>query len=113
MLADAFDKMLSGFKATLNAHGKSIQNEDETKINDLIKELREKEHKLHTVMVLARKYSELLDSGVNDPVNKISAEYLNKFVEAHKKYFQKVSSRQMDLLSILRTLAEAASKESS
>ena len=43
----------------------------------------------------------------------VSAEYLNKFVEAHKKYFQKVSSRQMDLLSILRTLAEAASKESS
>ena len=113
MLADAFDRMLKGFKVTLNAHGKSIQNDDETKINDLIRELREKEHKLHTVMVLARKYSELLDSGVTDPVNKISAEYLNKFVEAHKKYFQKVSSRQMDLLSILRTLAEAASKESS
>lgn len=113
MLADAFNKMLSGFKTTLNAHGKSIQKEDETKINVLIGELREKEHKLHTVMVLARKYSELLDSGVNDPANKISAEYLNKFVEAHKKYFQKVSSRQMDLLSILRTLAEAASKESS
>ena len=113
MLAGAFDRMLKGFKATLNAHGKSIQGADETKINDLISELREKEHKLHTVMVLARKYSELLDSGVNDPVNKISAEYLNKFVEAHKKYFQKVSSRQMDLLSILRTLAEAAGKESS
>jgi len=101
-------------KSVLKQHGKGLSNNDDTKINDLIKNLRRDEMRLKKIMLYAEKYATLISVyGENDPNTLLSPRHLKEFVEARNNRFDRVIKKQGDIFTVLKTLAEAVNKEMS
>ena len=98
--------------ARLKTHNKTIAEGDDKKINELLKSLKNSELKLTKIILLTEKYAKLLDvHGQSDPETTLSVDHLKDFVEQRNKYFQRVVKKQNDLLSIIKSIAEAVTKE--
>jgi hypothetical protein len=96
----------------LQKFNKTIEKSDSDKINELIKSLKEAEEKLYKASLYTEKYAKLLEiHGEKDATSVLSMDHLKQFVESRNKYFSRVAKKQNDLLSILRSIAEAANKE--
>ena len=96
----------------LKKHGKEISKEDVKKIHDLIESLKKSEEKLNKAMLYTEKYTTLLEvHGQRDNTDILSMDHLKQFVDNRNKYFTRVSKKQNDLMSIIRSIAEAVNKE--
>ena len=96
----------------LAAHKKSVAPEDDKKIIAMLTSLKQNELSLHKIMLMTEKYSELLNEhGQRDSAGVLSVDHLEAFVEQRKKYFERVSRKQSDLISIIKSIAEALNKE--
>jgi len=101
-----------GLVQRLKAFGKEIKPEDDVKIVDLIKSLRASEKKLLEATLYTEKYARLLEvHGQKDNTSVLSLDHLKEFVDNRNKYFSRVAKKQNDLMSILRSIAEAVNKE--
>lgn len=100
--------LFNTMKSRLSKMGKSITPADEQTILKLIQELKEKERKLHKIILMTQRYQELLIAhGVQDPTSALTINHLNQFVEQRNNYFQKVQTKQNNLMSIIKTIAES------
>jgi len=96
----------------LQKYGKEIEKSDHDKILNLIESLKKAEEKLYKAQLYTEKYARLLEvHGEKDATSVLSMDHLKQFVDNRNKYFTRVSKKQNDLLSILRSIAEAANKE--
>lgn len=96
----------------LKKHGKEISAADQAKILDLIQSLKKSEEKLYQAILYTEKYASLLEvHGQKDNTNVLSMDHLKQFVDNRNKYFARVSKKQNDLMSIIRSIAEAVNKE--
>jgi hypothetical protein len=96
----------------LKKHGKEISKEDATKILNLLDSLKKSEDKLNKAMLYTEKYTRLLEvHGQKDNTDILSMDHLKQFVDNRNKYFARVSKKQNDLMSIIRSIAEAVNKE--
>lgn len=96
----------------LQRYGKEITPGDRKKIDELILSLRNSESKLYNAILYTEKYAKLLEiHGQKDNSNILSMDHLKQFVENRNKYFTRVAKKQNDLLSIIRSIAEAVNKE--
>ncbi len=103
---------LAGLMTRLKQHGKEIEKGDQLKIDTLLKALKESEEKLYRANLYVEKYASLLElHGQKDNTSVLSMGHLKEFVDTRNKYFSRVAKKQNDLLSILRSIAEAANKE--
>lgn len=98
--------------ARLQKHGKEIEKSDHDKILNLIDSLKKSEEKLYKATLYTEKYARLLEvHGQKDATSVLNMDHLRQFVDNRNKYFTRVSKKQNDLMSILRSIAEAANKE--
>jgi hypothetical protein len=96
----------------LERFGKKIDTNDQKKISDLIDNLAESESKLYKASLYAEKYAQLLElHGNNDSTSVLNYDHLKEFVDHRNKYFDRVSKKQLDLISIIRSIAEAVNNE--
>jgi len=96
----------------LKKHGKEISGGDTQKIMDLLESLKKSEDKLNKAMLYTEKYTRLLEvHGQRDNTDILSMDHLKQFVDNRNKYFARVSKKQNDLMSIIRSIAEAVNKE--
>jgi hypothetical protein len=92
--------------------GKQISKPDEDKLLELIKTLKESESKLNTAILYTEKYAQLIDRyGEKDNTSILSHEHLKEFVDKRNKYFDRVNKKQNDLISIIKSIAEAVNNE--
>ncbi len=102
----------AGLLLRLGKYGKQIEKSDSDKINKLIEDLKNAEEKLYKASLYTEKYAKLLEiHGQKDATSVLSMDHLKQFVDNRNKYFSRVAKKQNDLLSILRSIAEAANKE--
>jgi hypothetical protein len=93
--------------------GKNISQADDKKIRELISQLGSSEDKLYKLTLYMEKYANLLEvHGQEDNKDVLSVDNLKEFVDNRDKYFDRVTRKQTNLISIIRALAEAVSKES-
>ncbi len=98
--------------ARLDSRGKKIAAEDDKKITKLIDELKQKETKLVKLVLMTEKYASLLEvHGQHDPAGVITIDHLKEFVDQRNQYFQRVSKKQSDLISIIKSISEALNKD--
>jgi hypothetical protein len=96
----------------LERYGKKIDINDQKKISDLIDNLAESESKLYKASLYAEKYAQLLElHGTDDNTSVLTYDHLKEFVDHRNKYFDRVSKKQLDLLSIIKSIAEAVNNE--
>ena len=96
----------------LKKHGKEISKSDADKILNLLESLKKSEDKLNKAMLYTEKYTRLLEvHGQRDNTDILSMDHLKQFVDNRNKYFARVSKKQNDLMSIIRSIAEAVNKE--
>jgi hypothetical protein len=96
----------------LERFGKKIDTNDQKKISDLIDNLAESESKLYKASLYAEKYAQLLElHGTDDNTSVLTYDHLKEFVDHRNKYFDRVSKKQLNLLSIIRSIAEAVNNE--
>ena len=101
-----------GLIEKLASNGKSISPKDNAKIQVLINRLRDSEIKLTKTMLYIEKYAKLLDVfGEQDNTKVLSVDHLQNFVENRNRHFERVAKKQSDLITIIRTIAEAVNKE--
>lgn len=94
-------------KARLKNHKKDIAADDETDIRLMIKELKQRELKLNELIVITEKYTELLEIyGEQDSHSALTLNHLDEFVKHRNNYFEKVSRKQVNLMSIIKSIAE-------
>ncbi len=98
--------------ARLDSRGKKIAADDDKKITKLIDELKQKETKLVKLVLMTEKYASLLEvHGQHDPAGVITIDHLKEFVDQRNQYFQRVSKKQSDLISIIKSISEALNKD--
>lgn len=96
----------------LHAFNKDISTKDKQKIHQLIKDLAIKEDELYRLMNFVEKYSVIVDVFGQDRAERtVKLDDMKKAVEARPKLFAKKVKRESDILSVLKTLAEAVEKE--
>lgn len=96
----------------LQKFGKEISKSDTEKIKKLIENLRSSEVKLYKATLYTEKYTKLLEThGQKDNTAILSIDHLKQFVDNRNKYFERVSKKQNDLISIIKSIAEAVNKE--
>ena len=101
-----------GLVKRLNASGKTLDKNDDKRINELINQLKESEVKLYKAMLYTEKYADLIEvHGQRDNNSTLSLVQLQQFVDMRKKYFERVSRKQSALASIIQAVAEAVVKE--
>lgn len=107
--SDMFAKHVEALNYRLHNLGKQIHQGDLTKINQLIDSLKNSERKLNKTMLYAEKYARLLEvHGIKDnSAHVLSMDHLKEFVDQRNKYFNRVNKRQLDLYSILTSIASA------
>jgi uncharacterized LabA/DUF88 family protein len=82
------------------------------KISELIESLKNSEQKLYKASLYTEKYAKLLEiHGQKDNTSILSLDHLKEFVDNRNKYFSRVVKKQNDLMSIIRSIAEAVNKE--
>ena len=92
----------------LGHYGKTISTPDSQKIQKLIHDLENSEEKLYKLTLYMEKYASLLElHGVKDNSTVLSVDSLKEFVDNRTKYFERVATKQNNLISIIRALAEA------
>jgi hypothetical protein len=97
----------------LQDRNKDIAPEDKKKIDELFDRLRQSEIKLTQVLLMAEKYKRLLDvHGEKDANTVLTVNGLKDFVDKRNRYFDRVSKRQNDLMSIVYSVAEQVNKVS-
>ena len=96
----------------LQKYGKEINKQDYEKIQNLIDSLKKSEDKLYKATLYTEKYARLLEvHGQKDETSVLSMDHLKQFVDNRNKYFTRVAKKQNDLMSIIRSIAEAVNKE--
>jgi hypothetical protein len=110
--AHIIERQFAELNIRLSKYGKQITREDLEKIKNLIESLKKSEDKLNKAILYTEKYARLLEvHGQKDNTNILSMDHLQQFVDNRNKYFARVSKKQNDLMSIIRTIAEAVNKE--
>ncbi len=95
----------------LGAKGKQINKADSDKINELIANLKSAEVKLTKAIIYGDRYATLLEVyGQEDNTSLLNLNHLKQFVDARNKYFTRVAKKQNDLISIIRSIADALNK---
>lgn len=94
----------------LKANGKTILPKDDESVRSLINSLKDSETKLHKIMQMTSKYNQLLSAygeidGTNSP---LTLAHLKEFVDKRAAYFEKVASKQRNLISVIQAVSEAA-----
>ena len=103
---------VSALAIRLKKYGKEISKDDFAKITALIESLKKSEEKLNKAILYTEKYARLLEVyGQKDNTTILSMNHLKEFVDNRNKIFTRVSKKQNDLLSIIRSVAEAVNKE--
>ena len=111
-LHSVLGKQYLALVARLKARGKEIAEVDAKKIRDLIEELKQKETKMVKLVLMTEKYASLLEvHGQNDPNGVLTIDHLKEFVDQRNQYFQRVAKKQSDIISIIKSIAEAVNKE--
>lgn len=106
------ERQYDGLVERLKRNNKSISSKDNSTIREYINKLRDAEVKLTKTMLYAEKYAKLIEVfDQQDGRSSLSLDHLQKFVDARDGYFKKVRERQNSLVSIIRTVAEAVTKE--
>lgn len=94
-------------KKNLKNHKKEIAAGDEADITKMIQELKDREVKLNNLILITEKYTELLETyGQQDSNSSLTMKHLDEFVTQRNNYFEKVSRKQVNLMSIIRSIAE-------
>ena len=103
---------ISALILRLKKYNKEISKEDTDKIMKLIESLKNSEEKLNKAILYTEKYARLLEiHGQKDNTNILSMDHLKEFVDNRNRYFIRVAKKQNDLMSIIRSIAEAVNKE--
>jgi hypothetical protein len=106
------ERQYDGLLERLKRNNKSISAKDNQTIREYINKLKDAEVKLTKTMLYAEKYAKLMEVfDQQDGRSVLSLDHLKKFVDARDGYFKKVRERQISLVSIIRTVAEAVTKE--
>ena len=106
------ERQYDGLVERLKRNHKSISAKDNSTIREYINKLRDAEVKLTKTMLYTEKYAKLIEVfDQQDGRSSLSLDHLQKFVDARDGYFKKVRERQNSLVSIIRTVAEAVTKE--
>jgi hypothetical protein len=96
----------------LKGMGKDIAEEDKKKITELLNNLKNSEVKLMQVILMTEKYKDLISiHGEKDNSNTLKIDHLKQFVDQRNKYFMRVTKKQNDLISIIKSISEAVQKE--
>lgn len=94
-------------KKNLKNHKKEIAAGDDADITKMIQELKDREVKLNNLILITEKYTELLETyGQQDSNSSLTMKHLDEFVTQRNNYFEKVSRKQVNLMSIIRSIAE-------
>lgn len=108
----ALQSHFTALENQLKQQGKEIASADKEKIHELINNLRKSETKLTKVLLMTEKYNQLLSvHGQKDNNTVLRIDDLKQFVDARNRYFARVAKKQNDLISIIKSLAEAVQKE--
>ncbi len=106
------ERQFLALNARLKRYGKDISKADFDKIVNLIDSLKSSEEKLYKANLYTEKYARLLEvHGEKDNTSVLTMDHLKEFVDNRNKYFTRVSKKQNDLMSIIRSIAEAVNKE--
>lgn len=101
-----------GLKNRLHYYNKDLDKNDENKILALIDNLKNTERKLLKAILYTEKYATLLEIfGIKDNTKELSLNYLKYFVDARNNYFNKVTKKQDNLLSIFKSILESINKQ--
>jgi len=105
-----FDAQYKALVNQLKAKGKTILPKDDQSVKSLIDNLKHSEIKLHKIMAMTSKYNQLLSAygeidGTNSPLTLV---HLKEFVDKRAAYFEKVASKQRNLISVIQAVSEAA-----
>jgi len=105
--SEIIEAQFMNLKNRLKQHNKDISPNDEKGILDLLVVLKEKEAKLNEFIIMTDKYADLLQVfGQTDKETVLTVDHLRQFTEARNNYFNKVSKKQNNLMSILKAIAE-------
>ena len=97
----------------LKGINKDIAKQDKDKIEGLIEQLKKSEVKLLQVILMTEKYKDLLQiHGEKDHNSHLTVDHLKQFVDQRNKYFTRVTKKQNDLISIIKSIADAVNRES-
>lgn len=109
--ADILEGQYLTLKNRLKQSGKDLATGDDKKIQDLIKELKEKERKLNEFIVMTDRYADLLQVfGQTDKETVLTVDHLEQFTQARDNYFNKVSKKQTSLMSIIQAISDKVSE---
>jgi hypothetical protein len=101
----------NALRAQLMSKNKDIAEVDRTKIQNLFDNLKDAEIKLTKVLLMTEKYKRLLEvHGEKDANTVLTLDHLKRFVDERNRYFNRVSKRQNDLISIIYAIAEQVQK---
>lgn len=105
--ADLIEGQFKALQSRLKDNKKDISPNDEITIKKLIEQLREKELKLNEFIVMTDRYADLLQVfGQHDKETVLTIDHLKQFTDARDNYFQKVSKKQISLMSIIQSIAD-------
>jgi uncharacterized protein YnzC (UPF0291/DUF896 family) len=105
--ADIIQSQFDALKARLRQINKGIESGDETKIMDLINQLRTNELKLNEFIVFTDRYADLIQVfGQTDKETSLTLDHMEEFTKARDNYFKKVSRKQNSLMSIIQAIAD-------
>jgi hypothetical protein len=102
----------NGLLNRLKQHKKTIDERDDKLIRAEIEKLKDAEQKLNKAILYTEQYAKLVEVyGQKDNSSVLDLNHLKNFVDAKKKYLERVSKKQSDLISIIKSIAEAVKKE--
>jgi len=108
MLTTQYGKLVERLKK----YGKDISPGDNQTITKHLESLSKAEEKLYKAMLYTEKYAELLElHGQKDNTSVLTLDHLKQFVDTRNRYFERVTKKQNDLISIIKAVAEAVNKE--
>lgn len=96
----------------LQALNKDIAQGDKDKIDRLFDQLQKSEVKLMQVLLMTEKYNKLITvHGEKDNNSVLTIDHLKDFVDQRNKYFTRVAKKQNDLISIIKSIADALQQQ--
>ena len=109
IIAQHYIRLIERLKVQYN---KDISENDNKNMMGLIDNMRRIENKLNQSILYTEKYVDLLQKyGEKDNTSVLSYDHLKQFVDVRNKYFQKNEKKQLDLISIIKSIAEKINNE--
>lgn len=106
---ELFEEYIYNLDKMLEGQGKKIDNKDMDTIKNYLRSLETSEKSLKKAVRYINEYVKLLNSfGERDNVKNLKMDYLKKFVDQRDAKFGRLVDKELDMVSIVRAIGEAA-----